>query len=528
MSNFGVDRDRDVTDWHPQETFDGDEFADDYYDNGLPWHDETTEDFPPANGELRGEPQDTGDAPESRTSRLRRIGRRAAGVLLAGSLIAGGAGIAIHLAPPEQKQQMLAFGEERFGDTRWYGPLAELLSREPVTAFTETVLSPEPVKSGRPDSSIGEPWRLDEPDETEDTPPADDQAAQDSDKELEKEDASTEPSPQSPASAALDGVLAFPPGDSPGLPEAPQGWELPPSPEIADAAQFQVALDNAVPGTFLRLKPGVTYEGNFTLARASEAGRRIVIDTSGALLKAKDPNAPVLDIRGADYLYLTGFSSDGGTNGIRITQTDRYYIKYDRIANTSEIGIHAFDQSRDGIIDTQGGVIENTGQEGIFLGSFTQDMNDAGGILDQTDRNLIFGNGAESIRGTAAESIEIAEGTTGNRIEGVRMNGAAIVDGAGCMFNLGRGTSISDTVCVQVPQDRDAIRVERVPEIPGSGEGGTYGNNRIQSSEELAPGRFVVAVQEGITQATVICDQTIPQEKLSNILCKAGAELAEG
>ncbi|UEM03488.1 right-handed parallel beta-helix repeat-containing protein [Skermanella rosea] len=134
---------------------------------------------------------------------------------------------------------------------------------------------------------------------------------------------------------------------------------------------IQAAVDKATPGTAVMVKSG-TYKGSVSLDDASgTAGKPVWLvsaDGQGAAKIIASSGKPGISAYGEDYLVIKGFTIQGGTEGIKLTQsgshlknmTTNIVIEDNHISGSSIDGIKLA-QAR--YVAVTGNTVENFGRE---------------------------------------------------------------------------------------------------------------------------------------------------------------------
>lgn len=287
---------------------------------------------------------------------------------------------------------------------------------------------------------------------------------------------------------------------------------------VSSAPALSAALATALPGQTIQLADGV-YTGKFVASASGTAahpvtliGSRAAILTTGGI--------------GTGYgLHITG--SYWVVNGISVTQSGKGIV-LDGSVHTALIGVNVGFTGDEGVhfrhasafSSITGSVVHDTGLtapgygEGVYIGSAKSNWASVMGSAstpDNTDHVVVQGN---SIFNTAAEGVDIKEGTTGGSLIGNVFTNAGYsganfgdswVDVKGNNYvisgNSGSGTKT------------DAFQVHQA--LAG------WGNNTVFTANFGASGvpGYLVNVGSGVTGTIVHCQSTFASRGLSNQLC---------
>jgi hypothetical protein len=198
---------------------------------------------------------------------------------------------------------------------------------------------------------------------------------------------------------------------------------------VNDASSLQAALDNAAPGTSIRMEDGV-YAGRFKATASGTAenpiflcgGAGAVIDGGGV----KGGYAFHLD--GASDWRLVGFSIRNAQKGLMVDGGQREVIQGLTIERTGDEAIHLRKFSSDNIV--QRNTVRETGErraefgEGIYVGTAESNWCTVTDCKpDASDRNILRRN---TISATTAESIDIKEGTSDGTVSANTFDGGSL------------------------------------------------------------------------------------------------------
>lgn len=208
---------------------------------------------------------------------------------------------------------------------------------------------------------------------------------------------------------------------------------------VRDAATLQAALAVAHPGTTITLADG-TYRGDSVRGGHPEEPGRFVASSAGtaaAPITLRGSRRAVLDgggpdggyglhLRGADYWRLEGFTVSSASKGIVLDGSSHVSITGVRVTDIGAEGVHFRSFSSANILSRS--QVDHTGVskpnfgEGVYVGSATSNWGTySRGGPDTSDRNQIIDN---QITATAAENIDVKEGSTGGILRGNTMDGS--------------------------------------------------------------------------------------------------------
>jgi nitrous oxidase accessory protein NosD len=199
--------------------------------------------------------------------------------------------------------------------------------------------------------------------------------------------------------------------------------------DVRDAATLEAALSRAKPGDSIRLHDG-TYRGRFSATASGTVQQPIFLcGAVGAVLDGNGEKSGYgLHLDGANFWHLIGFTVQDVQKGVVLDHCQHVVIQAMTVRQIGDEGIHLRAFSSDNLV--LGNTVTRTGQlkpqfgEGIYVGTAQSNWGQiSGGQPDRSDRNIVRGN---TISATAAESIDIKEGTTGGSIIGNTFDGSAI------------------------------------------------------------------------------------------------------
>jgi hypothetical protein len=284
---------------------------------------------------------------------------------------------------------------------------------------------------------------------------------------------------------------------------------------------LSAALAAARPGDVIQLADG-QYVGNFTARAQGTADHLITLCGSrNAVLSGASGYALHLD--GAAHWRLAGFTIRGGLKGLVADHAQANLIEGLLIEQIGQEGLHLRAASSDNLV--RGNEVRQTGLtspsygEGIYVGSASKNWPrySAGGP-DRSDRNVIQNN---TITDTAAECVDIKEGTTGGTLRDNRFSGRALRGAfADSWVDVkGNGWLIAGNVGSDSPAD--GFQVHEV--VPGWGANNRFDNNLAT----LGPTGLAINVVNNPTRNLVNCNNRVVGGRgLSNVRCVNAPPLA--
>ena len=275
---------------------------------------------------------------------------------------------------------------------------------------------------------------------------------------------------------------------------------------VRTARDLTNALAQARPGAVITLQPGI-YSGRFVARTSGTAAAPITLcGGPDAILDAGGKSkGTVLYLNGVAYWRVQGFTVRNGQKGVmadRVRSTTISGLTVDKIGDEA---IHLRRNSTDNTVT--GNRILGTGLrtkkygEGIYVGSAKSNWSSlTGGAPDRSDRNEISAN---MISGTTAEAVDIKEGTTGGKLIGNTIDGAAITAADSAVDVKGNGWLIADNVLVATPWD--GFQTHRI--LSGWGEQNIFRGNTVTSVRRS--GGTIVGTYPLLTNV-VACDNSGP------------------
>lgn len=238
-----------------------------------------------------------------------------------------------------------------------------------------------------------------------------------------------------------------------GLPAADPVRCPAPNVQVSTAAQLRTALNDAAPGAVIGLADG-EYDGTFTATASGAAEAPIwLCGGPGAVLRGTGTDGgTVLHLDGTRYWRVVGFTVREGQKGVMADRTRDTVLQDLTVTGIGDEAVHLRTNSTDNVV--RGLTVSDTGLrrvkfgEGVYVGSAVSNWCDITTCEpDRSDRNVVVAN---TVARTAAESVDIKEGTTGgvladNTFDGSGMRGDADswvdVKGNGWLVQGNRGTT---------------------------------------------------------------------------------------
>jgi nitrous oxidase accessory protein NosD len=286
--------------------------------------------------------------------------------------------------------------------------------------------------------------------------------------------------------------------------------------EVGSADALRAALATAVPGATIRLADG-RYGGPFVITGSGTPQQPITLcGGRGAVLDGGPPDGgTTLELRGAHYWHVAGFSIRGGKKGLMADATQASLIEGLSIMDIGDEALHLRSGSSDNTV--RGNTIRNTGLrkpqfgEGIYIGSARSNWCQHSGCgPDRGDRNIIEGN---DIARTTAESVDIKEGTTGGVLRQNTFSGVGMVATTSWVNVKGNSWTIDDNTGVDTPQDGFSTHVI----LDGWGERNAFDRNTATVN---GPG-YAINITKRDRGNVVRCSNRAigPGSRLSTIEC---------
>lgn len=284
---------------------------------------------------------------------------------------------------------------------------------------------------------------------------------------------------------------------------------------VSTATALRDAIATAKPGDVIGLNAG-TYGGGFALSADGTLSAPITLcGTSAAVIDGGGLTGSYgLHLNGANYWRIMGVTVTRASKGIVLDYTTGTEVTGVTVKEIGDEGIHLRRWSKDNVVGES--TISRTGRinasygEGIYVGSarsnwctYTKCKPDA------SDRNHIRNN---TIFDTAAESVDIKEGTTGGILSGNRFDGSGMSSADSWVDVKGNAWTVQGNTGVTAPQDGFQTHVIRT---------GWGANNKFLGNvAEVRAGGYGYKVQ-GPAGNIVACNNQVSYagSGLSNVRC---------
>ncbi|NII51558.1 right-handed parallel beta-helix repeat-containing protein [Frigoribacterium endophyticum] len=272
---------------------------------------------------------------------------------------------------------------------------------------------------------------------------------------------------------------------------------------VSTSAGLTAALAAARPGQTIALRDG-TYTGTFRAAADGTAGQpirltgsRAAVLTTGSVSKGYG-----LHVTG-DRWIVSGLTVQTAQKGIVLDGSSGTVVEGVDVGRIGDEGVHLRTNSVD--VTVRGSSVHDTGLrkagfgEGIYVGSAVSNWGSVMGSSstpDRSDRAQIIGN---TISDTAAEGIDLKEGTTGGVVSGnvFRDAGRSGENSADSWVDV-KGDGYLVTANSGTGTKLDAFQVHV---ISGWGRGNSFRDNTVLGG---VPG-YEVWVQKGAVGTVVVC-----------------------
>jgi len=292
-----------------------------------------------------------------------------------------------------------------------------------------------------------------------------------------------------------------------------------PAVRVSTAAQLKTALASATAGQTITLADG-TYSGTFTLATNGTSGNPITLTGSrkAILTSGSKSSGYGLHVTG-DYVTLAGFSVTNSGKGIVLDGSSNSTIAGVDVGTIGSEGIHVRTSSsnvvvRDSIVHDTGLVKPGSG-EGIYIGSSVNNWSTIMGSATKADasNNVLVQN--NTLRNTAAEGIDIKEGTSGGRYLNNTFDHAGFsgANNADSWIDV-KGNNNTLTGNTGNDAAQDAIQVHDV--LTGWGRNNTFSATTITGT---VPGYEINLAVSASNNNTITCKTTVAKAGLTNRTC---------
>jgi nitrous oxidase accessory protein NosD len=247
---------------------------------------------------------------------------------------------------------------------------------------------------------------------------------------------------------------------------------------VASAAQLRDALSSAEPGDVMVLEDG-TYDGHFVIDRSGTSDAPIVLCGSrAAVLDGGSTGAGyALHLDGASHWRVRGLTVMGAAKGVVLDGSSDNELVGLAVEAAGEEAVHLRRNSSRNLV--QGSRVDGAGTarrdigEGIYVGSAESNWCRVTACKpDRSDHNRLVGN---DVSGTAAEPIDVKEGTSGGLVSGNRLDGSGS-DADSLIDIKGNGWTVEGTVGTASPGNGAAVY--RI--LDGWGRGNVFRGNRFE------------------------------------------------
>jgi hypothetical protein len=250
---------------------------------------------------------------------------------------------------------------------------------------------------------------------------------------------------------------------------------------------LQQALDAAEPGDVLQLADA-TYAGHFRITTSGAGEQDITLCGSRDALIDGGDSGYAIHLDGASHWILDGFTVTGGAKGIVLDASESIAMVDLEVSQTGEEGIHLRSGSthnsvRDSTVHHTGLTTPQHGS-GISVGSAESNWCEYSACApDASDDNGISRN---TIRDTAAEAIDVKEGTRGGSISGNTLSIASDADADSVVDVRGNDWAVRDNRFSAASQA--GVQVHTI--LKGWGQR----NVVLANAFDIAPGGYAVEV----------------------------------
>lgn len=304
-------------------------------------------------------------------------------------------------------------------------------------------------------------------------------------------------------------------------PARPVACEVTGAVEVRTTDELVAALAAARPGTTIHLADG-RYPGEFVAtAKGTDSAPVTLCGGRGAVLDGGDISGGyTLHLDGAAHWRVLGLTLTGGQKGLMVDSGVGNLVEGLLVRSVGDEAIHLRADSTDNVV--RGNTVRETGRrkpkfgEGIYVGTAERNWCHVTACRpDRSDRNVVEGN---DIAGTAAESVDVKEGTSDGVVRGNRFDGSSMTEADSWVDVKGNGWLIEDNVGASSPED--GFQVHAV--VDGWGRGTVFRGNTARVN---GPGYGIHAAgpREMRDSTTVTCDNTASHAErgLSNVECRS-------
>jgi len=284
--------------------------------------------------------------------------------------------------------------------------------------------------------------------------------------------------------------------------------------QVSTADQLVAALAAAAPGQVIQLADG-TYSGEFTTTASGTAqqpiqlcgGRGAVID--GGSVKG----GYALHFDGAAHWRVNGFTIRDGQKGVMVDAGSDIGLQDLLIEDIGDEAVHLRKFSSGNVV--RGLTIRRTGLrrdkygEGVYIGSAQSNWPTVtAGSVDASNSNFVLEN---TISATAAESVDIKEGTVGGVVADNTFDGSAMTGGDSWVDVKGNGWLIADNTGRATTEDGFQTHVI----VPGWGDHNVF----IKNTAEMDGGPGVGFYLHEARSNRISCNNRVVGGALTNAKC---------
>lgn len=279
---------------------------------------------------------------------------------------------------------------------------------------------------------------------------------------------------------------------------------------VTSAATLASALAGARAGDVIQMADGV-YAAKFTASASGTASAPIALCGSRNAILDSNGGSTGFKLTGS-FWTLAGFTVRNASLGLVLDAANHNLLTNLEVHHTGQEGIHfrtnsSFNTLQSSFVHDTGTVTPGFG-EGVYIGSAVSNWPIyTGGNPDRSDHNQVLNN---TIGPTAAESIDIKEGTTGgvirgNTMIGTRMSGANFSDS--CAEVKGNAYTINDNRCSADAPTSLVNGFQVKQQVAGWGLDNTFSNNHMTG---VPSGKVGITVASVCRATTVVhCNNTV-------------------
>jgi len=279
---------------------------------------------------------------------------------------------------------------------------------------------------------------------------------------------------------------------------------------VTNAATLAAALAGARAGDVIQMADGV-YSAKFTASASGTASAPIALCGSRNAILDSNGGSTGFKLTGS-FWTLAGFTVRNASLGLVLDAANHNLLTNLEVHHTGQEGIHfrtnsSFNTLQSSYVHDTGTVTPGFG-EGVYIGSAKSNWPIyTGGNPDRSDSNQVLNN---VIGPTAAESIDIKEGTTagvirGNTMIGTRMSGENFSDS--CSEVKGNSYTIADNSCSADAPTSLVNGFQVKQQLAGWGLGNTLSNNHMTG---IPAGKLGITVASVCRASTVVaCNNTV-------------------